>query len=387
MSDQKRPLSVESLLARGSDVLGSIGGAEGSVTPPIFPSTTYVRGADGNFPFNRTYTRAGNPSYLDVEHLVASIEGGAGALSFGSGMAAAMALFQTLKPGDRVALPKAMYWSLRSGLKEWGARIGIGLDFYDNELADPLPDLARAIVPGQTKLVWVETPANPTWAVTDIKAAADMAHAAGARLAVDSTAATPMLSKPLSLGADIVMHAATKYLNGHSDVLAGVLVTRALDSYWDALVTQRPIFGAVLGPFESWLLLRGLRTLPVRMARHCQSAMTVARHFDGDPRLEAVLYPGLQSHPHHSIAAAQMKDGFGGMLSLRVKGGAKAAMATAARLDVITRATSFGGTESLVEHRASIEGADTPTPADLLRLSIGLEDPNDLIADIDRALG
>jgi cystathionine gamma-synthase len=280
-----------------------------------------------------------------------------------------------------------MYWSLRSGLKDWGARIGIGLDFYDNELADPLPDLARAIVPGQTKLVWVETPANPTWAVTDIKAAADMAHAAGARLAVDSTAATPMLSKPLALGADVVMHAATKYLNGHSDVLAGVLVTRAVDSYWDALVTQRPIFGAALGPFESWLLLRGLRTLPVRMARHCQSAMTVARHFDGDPRLEAVLYPGLQSHPHHSIAAAQMKEGFGGMLSLRVKGGAKAAMATAARLDVITRATSFGGTESLVEHRASIEGADTPTPADLLRLSIGLEDPNDLIADIDRALG
>jgi cystathionine gamma-synthase len=387
MTDVPPKLSPASLLARGSAHLGSPGGAQGSVTPAIYPSTTYVRGPDGSFPFDRIYSRAGNPGYEEVEALLASIEGGAGAMVYGSGMAAAMAVFQGLASGDRVALPRSMYWALRGGLIKWGARFNVGLDFYDNDAADPLVGLAQAIVPTKTRLVWVETPANPTWSVTDIKAAADLAHQAGAMLAVDSTAATPILTKPLALGADIVMHAATKYLNGHSDVIAGALVCARKDDFWASLFAQRPIFGAVLGPFECWLLLRGLRTLPARMALHCQNAMAVARHFDGDRRLVGVIYPGLQNHPHHSVATRQMNGGFGGMLSLRVKGAAEGAMAAAARLQLITRATSFGGTESLVEHRASIEGADTPTPPDLLRVSIGLEAIDDLIADIDQALG
>ncbi len=387
MTDNGPKLSPESLLARGGGHLDSPGGPYGSVSPAIFPSTTYVRAGDGSFPFDRIYSRAGNPGYEEVEALLANIEGGAAAMVYGSGMAAAMAVFQALKSGDRVALPRSMYWALRGGLIGWGARFNIGLDFYDNDAADPITELAQIVMAGKTRLVWIESPANPTWSVTDIAAAVDLAHKAGAMVGVDSTAATPVLMQPIALGADIVMHAATKYLNGHSDVIAGVLVTAKHDDFWAQLFHQRPLFGAVLGPFECWLLLRGMRTLPVRMARHSQSALTIAQHFDGDPRLVGVLYPGLQSHPHHSVAARQMNGGFGGMLSLRVKGGAEAALAVAARLRLITRATSFGGTESLVEHRASIEGADTPTPVDLLRLSVGLEDVADLIGDIDQALG
>jgi len=234
--------------------------------------------------------------------------------------------------------------------------------------------------------VWVETPANPTWAVTDIVASADLGHKIGALVAVDSTAATPLLTRPLDLGADIAMHAATKYLNGHSDVIAGALVTAKHDSTWERLTKARGAMGAVLGPFEAWLLHRGMRTLHVRLARQCDSALRFANHFDGDPRVEAVLYPGLRRHPHHAVAQRQMKGGFGGMVSLRVKGDGARALAVAARLQVFTRATSFGGTESLVEHRASIEGFDSPTPPDLLRLSIGLEDAQDLIDDMDQAL-
>jgi cystathionine gamma-synthase len=232
----------------------------------------------------------------------------------------------------------------------------------------------------------VETPANPTWSVTDIAAVAEIAHAAGARLAVDNTMPTPVLTRPLALGADIVMHSCTKYLNGHSDVLAGALVTRSFDEAWTRLRMVRAEGGAVLGPFEAWLLLRGIRTLFVRVRQCCVNAMTLAAHFESHPKLAAVLYPGLPRDPGHAVAVKQMRGGFGGMLSVRVKGGAPAALAVAGGLRLWVRATSLGGVESLVEHRASVEGPDSPVPADMLRLSVGIEEVADLIEDLEQAL-
>ena len=240
--------------------------------------------------------------------------------------------------------------------------------------------------PGKTRLLWIETPANPVWSITDIAACAEIAHAAGARLAVDSTVATPVLTRPLELGADVVMHSATKYLNGHSDLIAGALVTRVQDEAWTRMLAVRAQQGGILGSFESWLLLRGMRTLHVRVAQACRNAEAVAAHFVGHPLVEAVLYPGLRDFAGHDLAARQMQRGFGGMMSIRVKGGEAAAIATAAHVRVWKRATSLGGTESLIEHRASVEGAGTPAPPDLLRLSVGIEAAEDLVADLAQAL-
>jgi cystathionine gamma-synthase len=234
--------------------------------------------------------------------------------------------------------------------------------------------------------VWIETPVNPTWDVIDIAAAAEAAHGAGAILAVDATAATPVLTRPLTLGADLAFHSATKYLNGHSDLTAGVLVTRAIDARWQEITSVRHLMGGVLGAFEAWLLLRGLRTLYLRVERASASALEIARHFEGHPKLAAVLYPGLESHPGHAVAKRQMTGGFGGMLSLLVDGDAAAARAVAARTRLFVPATSLGGVESLIEHRATIEGPHSVVPKNLLRLSIGIEDPADLIADLEQAL-
>ena len=242
------------------------------------------------------------------------------------------------------------------------------------------------VKPGATKLVWLETPANPTWSVTDIAGAAEIAHKAGALLAVDSTVATPVLTRPIELGADIVMHSATKYLNGHSDLIAGALVGARDDEHWAKLRTIRAQLGTILGPTEAWLLMRGMRTLFPRVQWACRSAQTLAEKFAAHPMVSEVLYPGLPSFSGHATASKQMKGGFGGMLSVRVKGGERGAIATAARVDLWKRATSLGGVESLIEHRASIEGPGTPCPPDLLRLSVGIEDTNDLHADLDQAL-
>jgi cystathionine gamma-synthase len=276
-----------------------------------------------------------------------------------------------------------MYWALRGWLGAFCARWGLGLDLVDTHDLDAL---RAAVRPGVTRLVWIETPANPTWDVTDIAAAAAIAHGAGARLAVDSTAATPVHTRPLTLGADLVMHSATKYLNGHSDVIAGALVTGARDERWGAICAHRRTTGAILGPFEAWLLHRGMRTLAVRVRRQSATALAVAAALDGGAGVAAVLYPGLPSHPQHALAARQMRGGFGGMMSVRVAGGAEAALAVAGRLRLFARATSLGGVESLVEHRASVEPPDSPVPKDLLRLSIGLEDPDELAADLLAAL-
>ena len=250
-----------------------------------------------------------------------------------------------------------------------------------------LDAVAAAVQAGQTKLIWIETPANPTLVVSDIAAISEIAHRSGARLAVDSTFATPVHCQPISLGADIVMHSATKYLNGHSDVVAGMLTTRVADDFWQRIKAIRVQIGGVLGPFEAWLLLRGLRTLFVRVPAQSRNAMRIAEHFSGYPKVEEVLYPGLPAFAGHEVAARQMHGGFGGMLSLRVSGGAPGALAFIGKLQLWKRATSLGGVESLIEHRASLEGPHSTTPPDLLRLSVGIEDSTDLIADLEQALG
>ena len=373
-------LAPETMAAQA---LGRIDEVTRALVPPVHLSTTYERDPDGGYSSGRGYTRPHNPTYDEPEELLATLEGGSDCLLFASGMAAATAVFQSLLPGDHVVASRVMYWALRTWLIDFAMSWGLDVEFVDTS---DLSALAAAMRPGKTRLVWLETPANPTWDVTEIAAAVEIAHAARARLAVDSTVATPVLTRPLELGADFVVHSASKYLNGHSDVLAGAVVCAEQDSFWQRIRAWRRDAGAVLGPFEAWLLLRGMRTLFVRVQRCSESALTIARHFEGHPRISRVLYPGLPDHPGHAVAARQMTGGFGGMLSIRHKHGEAAAVATAARVAVFKRATSLGGVESLIEHRASIEGPSTPVPPDLLRLSIGLENPEDLIADLEQAL-
>jgi cystathionine gamma-synthase len=330
-----------------------------------------------------SYGRDENPSFLLAEKMLAELEGATSALLFSSGMAAAMAVIQSLQPGDHIVAPKVMYWGLRRWLITFCDNWGLKLDLFD--ASDPHA-LEKSVTEGKTKLIWVETPCNPTWDVIDIRAAANIAHRIGARLAIDSTIPTPVLTQPIKFGADIVMHSATKYLNGHSDVVAGALATKKEDEFWARICQIRADGGAILGPFEAWLLQRGMRTLFLRVRQSSHSAMTIAKQFEGHPNLEAVLYPGLANHPGHEIAERQMQGGYGGMLSLRVKGGAEAALAVVRKCKVFTRATSLGCVESLIEHRYSIEGESSPIPKDLLRLSIGIESVDDLIADLEQAL-
>ncbi len=376
-----RKLSPATRLAQG---LHYVDPASGGVVPPIQPSTTFARDRDyALIDGERSYGRDQNPCYEVAEGMLADLEEGADALLFSSGMAAAMAVVQTLSPGDHIVAPRIMYWGLRNWLQTFCAQWGLGLTLFD---AGDAGNLGAAVERGRTRLVWIETPCNPTWDVIDIAAAAEAAHAAGAVLAVDSTVATPVLTRPLAHGADIVMHSATKYLNGHGDVVAGALVTAARDGLWERVREVRADGGAILGSFEAWLLQRGMRTLDLRVRRASRSAQAIAEHFRRHPALDAVLYPGLPEHPGHDVARRQMDGGFGGMLSIRVRGGARAALAVAGRCEVFIRATSLGGVESLVEHRHSIEGAQSPIPPDLLRLSVGIEATDDLIADLEQAL-
>ncbi|PPR23590.1 MAG: Cystathionine gamma-synthase [Alphaproteobacteria bacterium MarineAlpha10_Bin2] len=358
--------------------------ASGAVTPPIQPSVTFARDADYALidpDFN--YGRANNPTTATAEALLASLEGAEAALLFASGLAAASALFATLPQGARVVAPRVMYQGTLSRIKQMAETGQIEYALFD---ATEAGALEQTVGTAETALVWIESPCNPTWDVIDIAAAARTAHDAGARLAVDSTVATPVLTRPLDLGADVVFHSATKYLNGHSDVLAGVLVSAKADDAWQRISDARWLGGAVLGVFEAWLLIRGLRTLFLRVRRASESALAIARHFEGHKKLDAVLYPGLASHPGHAIAARQMTGGFGGMLSLLVTGGREAAVRTASRAEIFLPATSLGGVESLVEHRATIEGLESDVPENLLRLSVGIEDVGELIADLEHML-
>lgn len=379
-----RHVKPESIAAQA---LGWVDEKTRAITPAIHVSSTYLRDPDNQYRSGRVYARADNPAFDQAEAVLAQLEQGAQAALFASGMAAATAVFQALSPGDHVLAPKVMYWSLRNWLMNFATRWGLNVELID--MTDPAV-VQAAVRPGVTKLVWIETPANPLWTVTDIAATAEIAHAAGALVAVDSTVASPVLTRPLTLGADIVMHAGTKYLNGHSDLVAGALVTREDSEFWRRVKTVRAQIGGTLGSFEAWLLLRGMRTLYLRVRAASQSAQRIAEHFNGHPLVEAVLYPGLPGAQGHAISVRQMQGGFGGMMSLRVKasaqGGEAAAIATAANVELWKRATSLGGTESLIEHRASVEGAGTPAPPDLLRLSTGIEHVGDLIADLEQAL-
>ena len=366
-----------------AQALGWIDATTRAITPPIHMSSTYLRDEDNQYRSGRVYARADNPAFDQAQAVICQLEQGADAALFASGMAAATAVFQALAPGDHVLAPKVMYWSLRNWLMNFATHWGLDVELVD--MADTTA-LAAALRPGKTRLVWIETPANPLWTITDIEAVVALSHAAGALVAVDSTVATPVLTRPLALGADIVMHAATKYLNGHSDLIAGVLVARENNGFWQRIKTVRAQVGGTLGSFEAWLLLRGMRTLYLRVRAASASAQRLAGHFENHRHVAQVLYPGLAASPGHAVAARQMHGGFGGMLSIRVAGGEAAAIATAAAVQLWKRATSLGGTESLIEHRASIEGVGSPVPGDLLRLSAGIEDAQDLITDLEQAL-
>lgn len=377
----KSHLTPETISAQA---LHQIDSMTGGLSPAIHPSSTFVR--DENYQLidaRHSYGRDENPGFAVAEKVLAELEGGSAALLFSSGMAAAMAIVQSLQPGDRIVAPNVMYWGLRNWLIKFCENWGLRLDLFDT--ADP-DALAKTVDKGKTKLVWIETPCNPTWDVIDIAAAAEIAHGIGAWFAVDSTVPTPVLTQPIKHGADIVMHSATKYLNGHCDVIAGALVTAKEDELWERICQIRTEAGAILGSFEAWLLQRGMRTLFLRIRKACESAMAIAEHFEGHANVKAVMYPGLPNHPGHEIARRQMDGGFGGMLSLRMKGGADSALAVVKRCKVFTRATSLGGVESLIEHRYSIEGKRSPIPKDLVRISIGIESVDDLIADLEQAL-
>ncbi len=367
-----------------AQAMGRVDPVTRAVVMPLHVATTFLRDPDNGYSSGYSYARPDNATVREAESVIAMLEGAqAGAMLFGSGMAAATAVFGALEPGDHVVAGTVMYWALKRWLKTEGPRRGFSVDFVET---DDLEALRAAIRPGATKLVWIETPGNPLWTVTDIAAAARIAHEAGARLAVDSTAASPFHTRPLDLGADLVMHSATKILNGHSDVVAGVLAAAKPDEFWTRIGAIRAGSGGILGPFEAYLLMRSLRTFHLRAAAQSAGALRLAERLRTHPHVAHVLYPGLADDPGHAIAVRQMRDGFGFMLSIRVAGGEAGAIATAAKVKLWKRATSLGGVESLIEHRASVEGPDSPCPPDLLRLSTGIEETDDLFRDLDAAL-
>lgn len=353
----------------------------GALTPGIQPSTTYMREADGTYPKGYVYTRTENPTRRLLENALAELEGGAACAAFASGQAAAQAVFATLRPGDHLVMPSDVYHGIRTLLTQlfepWGLKITYA-DLWDEAKT-------AAALKGGAAMVWAETPSNPLLRVTDLARLSAQAKAAKAPLVVDNTWATPALQQPFKFGADLIVHSTTKYLGGHGDVLGGAVVSRADDERFQKVVTVQKSGGAVPSPFDAWLVLRGIRSLGPRMRTHCENAQLIAEFLSARKGIVAVHYPGLEEHPQFAIARTQMRD-TGGMVSVQVDGGQAGAMRVAARVKLFTRATSLGGTESLIEHRRSVEGPQSSTPEDLLRLSIGLEHPADLIEDLDQAL-
>ena len=360
----------------------SIDPTTGSVAPPLYLSTTFARDPEGVPLGGHTYIRESNPTQAQLEAALAPLEGGEAAMVFASGMAAGIALLQSLPPGSHVLLPDDVYYGFRVAGEEYLPHWGIRAEGVN--MAD-LDTLAAAIRP-ETRLVWIETPSNPLLKVVDIAAVARLAREAGALSVLDNTFATPVLQRPLDLGVDVVLHSSTKYLGGHSDVQEGALIFARRDGLVERLDHLRQITGGVASPFNSWLILRGIRTLACRMAAQSANGLAVARALAEHPAVAQVYYPGLESHPGHEIAARQMNGGFGAMISFLAAGGKEAALRAVSRVRLFTRATSLGGIESLIEHRASSEGPASRTPQDLVRLSIGLEHPEDLIADLGHAL-
>src|SRR5438094_2154539 len=354
--------------------------ATGAVSLPIHLSTTFERDADGTYSRGFMYTRNNNPNRQALEHGISALEGGATAAAFASGTGATMSIFQALAPGDHVVAHVDAYYGTSRLLREIFQRWGLDISFVD--MSD-LRAAERALRP-KTKLAWMETPSNPLLKIVDLAAVAKIVHAAGAICVCDNTWA-PTLQRPFDLGADLILHSTTKYFGGHCDVLGGIVVSKVEDDFFQHVRSIQYEGGAVPSPFDCWLILRGMRTLPWRMRAHSENAMKVADFLASHPRVGRVHYPGLRSHPGHKTAAKQMSM-FGGMLSLEVEGSGNAAMSVAAKTKIFTRATSLGGVESLIEHRASIEGAGTTSPEGLLRLSIGLENADDLIEDLNQAL-
>jgi len=371
--------SLDTLLAQGGHFVDP---QTGAIVPPIHPATTFARNRRYE-PAGFGYSRNANPTGAEVERVLARLEGAEDALVFASGLAGVTAFFETVRAGERVVAPRVMYHGTVDWLRRLAERRGIEVAFFD---ATAPGALEAAVEARDTSVVWIEPLVNPTWDVIDVRAAAAAAHAAGAVLGVDATATPAVTLRALDLGADVVFHSGTKYLAGHSDVMAGVLATRSGGERWEEIKLARTLTGGVLGAFEAWLLLRGMRTLHVRHERQAANAIAIARHFEHHPAVEAVLYPGLESHPGHAIAKRQMTGGFGAMLSLLVPGGAQGAKRMATRTRLFVPATSLGGVESLIEHRASVEGPHSAVPANLLRLSIGIERADDLVADLEQAL-
>lgn len=375
---QKRSQHIETLCVHAGHAPDPV---TGSISPPIHLSTTFERAADGSYPQGYSYSRVANPNRNQLEARLAALEGGSEAFAFSSGVAAAMSLFQTLVPGDHVLCSRDAYHGVQRLLREVMQPWGLRVSFVDSTDHDAL----RAALTSATRLIWVETPSNPLLKITDLATVAEIARRADAFTMCDNTFATPVLQSPFEFGMDFVMHSTTKYLGGHSDVVGGALITRIAHPLAERLRMLQSEAGAIPSPFDCWLLLRGAATLPLRIRAQSQSALRIAQHLTGHSAVEQVFYPGLESHPGHVLAARQMRS-FGAMLSFSLRGGEAAAMQLAANVKLFTRATSLGAVESLIEHRASMEGPETLTPRNLVRASIGLEHADDLIADLDQAL-
>ena len=357
--------------------------ATGAVREPIQLSTTFERDADGGYPHGHNYSRTSNPNRDSLERAIAALEGGTDAFAFGSGSAATLAAFSLATPGGRIVCSEDCYHGTAKQLRDVLPKWGVSAEFVDTT---DVAAVSRAL-DTPTSMLWIETPSNPLLRVSDIAALAALARERGALLACDNTFASPILQRPFELGADLVMHSTTKYLGGHSDVLGGALVVNGSGPLRDRLRDFQGTTGGVPSPFDCWLVLRSLATLPLRVRAQAASALVIAQFLEADRRVERVYYAGLAAHPGHALAARQMRDGFGAVMSILVPGGAAEAMRVAGRTTIFTRATSLGGVESLIEHRASVEGPHSRTPQNLLRMSIGLEATTDLIADLDAALG
>jgi cystathionine gamma-synthase len=356
--------------------------AVGAIAEPIYLSTTFERGADGAYPRGYRYSREGTPNRNAVESCLAALEDGIGAVAFASGLAANMAVLDLLAAGERLVAPREAYYGTVMQFREVARHRGAALELVD--FRDPAA--IKAAVADGARLLWIETPTNPLLNITDLELAASIGRDAGALVVCDNTFATPVCQRPFRFGVDVVIHSATKYLGGHSDVLSGAVVVREDAALLERLRGWQRMAGAPLAPFDCWLLRRSIATLGLRVRAQCQGALRVAEFLATHAAVERVFYPGLASHPGHELAAAQMHGGYGAMLSVCISGGADAALRTAARTRLFTRATSLGGVESLIEHRASIEGPGSRTPQNLLRLSVGIEEPEDLVEDLAQAL-
>ena len=372
-------IAVETLCAQANHHVDPV---SGDVVPALHAATTFARNTDGELPAGLRYSRYGNPTVLQAESILAKLDGAKEARLFGSGLAAAAAAIGTLRRGQHIVAPRIMYHGAQDLIRKVATEQGAEATFFSQ--ADPQA-LAGALRP-ETAIVWIKSPVNPTWDIIDIAAAAKAAHGVGACLCLDATVTPALTTRALDLGVDIVFQSASKYLNGHSDVLAGCLSTNTVNDRWAEIIRHRNLTGGVLGAMEAWLLIRGLRTLPLRYRAASANALAIARHFERHELVERVLYPGLESHPGHDVARRQMTDGFSGMLSLIVRGDADFARAVTRNLRVFLGAASLGGVESLVEHRASVEGPNSVVPGNLIRFSVGIEHAEDLIGDIEQAL-